>query len=261
MLDITASKKTIEVVLLHKDQLQRLESRGSGDVVIEDNVLAIMGPGLSIAVRGSGDVYVSTSETVQVDTLTLNSKGSGQLQVSFAEVRVSKFLVEYYASGDVAVFVNSDSDADNLSVVAEGSGDACLNWGAAMSVNQFVVQQTGAGDLSVGPRGSCQTAKVSMQGSGQLDVGGVQCDDVDVDLMGSGDVIVQAANSLAVEGYGDGDVKFAGQPPHAFTSTGYCRELVPPGKLQAPQNSSDQGEIRFGLKWRHDVDKSWERWR
>ncbi|KAE9013420.1 hypothetical protein PR001_g15412, partial [Phytophthora rubi] len=160
---------------------------------------------------------------VQMDTLTLSSKGSGRLQASFAELRVSKLQVQSYASGDVAVFVESDSETDNLSIVAEGPGDACLNWGAAMSVNQFMVQQVGAGDLSVGPRGSCHAAKLSMQGSGQLDVGGVKCDNVDVDLVGSGDVIVQAANSLAVDGYGTGDVKFAGQPPHAFTSSGYRR--------------------------------------
>ncbi|KAG6622854.1 uncharacterized protein IUM83_09235 [Phytophthora cinnamomi] len=227
-LDITASKKTIEVVLLQKDQLQRVESRGSGDVVVEGNLLATMGPGLSIAVLGTGNLYATTTETVLVDTLTLNSKGGGLLQASFAELRVSKLIVEYYGSGDVALFIDSDSDVDNLSVVAEGSGDACLNWAAAMSVNQFVVEQVGAGDLSVGPRGSCQAAKYSMRGSGQLDVGAVQCDSVDVDLMSSGDVIVQAANSLAVEGYGNGDVKFAGQPPHAFASTGYRQlKLMP----------------------------------
>ncbi|KAE8994681.1 hypothetical protein PF011_g16631 [Phytophthora fragariae] len=145
-LDVTASKKTIEVVLLQKDQLQRVESRGSGDVVVEDNVLATIGTSLSIAVLGSGDVYATTTETVQMDTLTLSSKGSGRLQASFAELRVSKLQVQSYASGDVAVFVESDSETDNLSIVAEGPGDACLNWGAAMSVNQFMVQQVGAGD-------------------------------------------------------------------------------------------------------------------
>ncbi|POM71905.1 Hypothetical protein PHPALM_11467 [Phytophthora palmivora] len=220
-LDITASRKTVEIVLLQKDQLQRLVNQGSGDVVVEDHVVVTMGPHLSIATLGSGNTFVTSTETVGVNTLTLNSKGSGLLQTSFSELRVSTLRVEYYSSGDLTVFVNSASDADTMAVIAEGSGDACLSWTSPMAINQFEVQQVGSGDVSVGPQGSCRLAKVSMLGSGELDVGGVQCDSVDVDLMSSGKVVVHATNALDVEAYGSGHVQFTGSAPHAIASTGY----------------------------------------
>ncbi|KAG2903358.1 hypothetical protein PC118_g11089 [Phytophthora cactorum] len=185
-----------------------------------------MGPSLAIATLGSGNLFAASTETVKVDALTLSSKGSGLLQTTFSELRVSKFRVQYYSSGDTAVFVESESDVDNLALIAEGSGDACLSWRAPMSVNSFEVEQVGAGDVSVGPQGFCQSAKLSMQGSGELNIGGVQCGTVDVDLMSSGKVVVQATNTLAVEAYGSGHVKYTGTAPHAITSTGYS-QLVP----------------------------------
>ncbi|KAL3657029.1 hypothetical protein V7S43_018077 [Phytophthora oleae] len=225
-LDITALKKTIEVVLLQKNQLQRVINQGSGDVVVEDNILSTMGPTLSIATLGSGDSFATSTETIRVDTVTLSSRGSGRLQTTFSEVRVSKFRAEYYSSGDMALFINSESDVDEFAVIAEGSGDACLSWDSPISVNQFQVEQIGSGDVSVGPRGACQSAKLSMQGPGELDVGGVQCDMVDVDLMSSGKVTVQATNYLDVEAYGNGQVKFTGATPHAIASRGN-RQLFP----------------------------------
>ncbi|GMF40293.1 unnamed protein product [Phytophthora fragariaefolia] len=191
-----------------------------------DHVLAASGPALAIAALGSGDVFVATTESIQVDALTLTSRGSGLLQAAFAEVRVSTMLLEHFASGDVAVLVDADSDVDNLSVVAEGSGDACLGFSASVAVNDFQAQQSGAGDVAVGPRGACQQAKLAMLGSGKMDVGGVRCDSVDVELMGSGDVIAQAADSLSLEGYSSGHVKFAGGPPTTFASTG-VKQLNP----------------------------------
>ncbi|GMF16403.1 unnamed protein product [Phytophthora lilii] len=225
-LDITASKKTVEVVLFQKDQLQRVVNQGSGDIVVEDNVLATMGPSLSIATLGSGDVFATTTETVKVDTLILSSKGSGLLQTSFADIRVSKLLVEYFASGDIALFTESEGNADSMAVVGEGSGDACLSWGAPMSINEFQVEKVGSGDVLAGPHGSCQAATLSMQGSGSLDVGGVLCDSVDVDLMSSGKVVVHATSSLAIEAYGSGDVKFIGKAPQTVDSKGY-KQLYP----------------------------------
>ncbi|ETO63695.1 hypothetical protein F444_18659 [Phytophthora nicotianae P1976] len=222
-LDITAPRKTVEVVLSQQNTLQRVTNQGSGDVVVEDNVLATMGPSLAIATVGSGDLFATSTQTVKVDALTLNSKGSGQLQTRFSELRVSKFRLEYFSSGDTTVFVESESDVDSLTLIAEGSGDACLSWTSPMSVNFLEVEQVGSGDVSVGPQGSCQSAKLSMQGSGELDLGGVQCGMVDVDLMSSGNVVVKATDALTVEAYGSGHVKFTGTAPHAITSTGYSQ--------------------------------------
>eukprot|EP00644_Phytophthora_capsici_P014319 jgi/Phyca11/78700/gw1.3.975.1 len=126
-LDITALKKTIEVVLLQKNQLQRVLNQGSGDVIVEDNILSTMGPTLSIATLGSGDTFATSTETIRVDSVTLSSRGSGRLQMMLSEVRVSKFRTEYYSSGDMTLFIDSESDVDEFAVVAEGSGDACLS--------------------------------------------------------------------------------------------------------------------------------------
>jgi hypothetical protein len=219
-LAITASRKTVEVVLPQQHQLQRVANHGSGDVVVEDSVLSTMGPCLSVAVLGSGDVFAETTEAVKVAALTLTSKGSGLLQASFSELRVSTLLVESYASGDITVFADAEGDAARVAVIAEGSGDTCLGWIAPISVNELEVEQVGSGDLSAGPRGSCHAAKLSVRGSGRLDVGGVQCGRVDVEVMGKGDVVVQATQSLAVEAYGSGHVEFSGRSPPSISSTG-----------------------------------------
>ncbi|KAF4144559.1 hypothetical protein GN958_ATG06253 [Phytophthora infestans] len=228
-LDVAAFRKTVEIVLLQKNTLQRVVHQGSGDVVVENNILSTMGPSLAIATLGSGDLFATSTETVKVDTLTLSSKGSGLLQTTFSELRVSKFLAEYYASGDTTVFVESESDVDSLAVIAEGSGDACFGWMASvsvgwrfnllMSVNLLEVQQVGSGDVSIGPEGSCQAAKLSTQGSGELDVGGVKCGTVDANLMSSGEVIVLPELPTLWQS----KRTFTGATPQSITSTGYSQ--------------------------------------
>lgn len=225
-LEISTTKKTIEVVLLQKHNVQRVVNEGSGDVTIMDQVVATMGPSLSIATVGSGDLFVASTGATRVDSLTLSSKGSGMVQAEFSEVHVSSIVAEYFSSGKIAVFSSADSSADSLMVAGEGSGSACLNWRSPFAITDLTVEQVGSGTVSIGPMGTCQQAKVSLESSGEIDIGGVQCDDVDVDLLGSGDVVLQAVNTLAGATYGSGDLKFRGRPPQSIQSSGY-KQLSP----------------------------------
>ncbi|RLN87787.1 hypothetical protein BBJ28_00008538 [Nothophytophthora sp. Chile5] len=221
VLQLSTIEGKLDVVLLRKAQVQRVINQGSGLVSVADDVLVNSGPSLALASIGSGDVFVTSTATLRVEELTLTTQGSGRLQVAVSTFHVHALTVKIYASGDATVFATSASSTDSLSLAIQGSGSACLDSKSSLESDTLTIDAIGSGDASVGPWGSCDRATLSIAGSGVIDVGGMKCDNVNVDLLGSGDVIVQATDTLSGDVYGSGQLEYNGGAPHSITNENY----------------------------------------
>ncbi|KAE9008516.1 hypothetical protein PR002_g15872 [Phytophthora rubi] len=226
VLEISATEEKLDVLLLRKQRVQRVINQGSGGVSIGDNVFATGGPSLTIGAVGSGDVTLSTSSPVTVDELTLSAQGSGHLQGSFSEFDVKTLRLAVTSSGGATVLAGSNGTADSLALTVQGSGSLCLSAGGLLETNRLKIKKIGSGDVSLGPRGSCQNAEVDVGGSGTIDVGGVECHSVNVDLLGSGNVVVQATDSLSGDVYGSGHLHYFGTAPRSIDNVNYMGLVV-----------------------------------
>lgn len=226
VLQISATEEKLDVVILRQERVQRVVNLGSGDVSIGDNVLITSGQSLVVGAAGSGDVYLTTSSPVTVNELTLSSEGSGRLQGLFSEFDVKTLSLKVTSSGGATIMTGSTGTTDSLAMAVQGSGSLCLGADASLEIKHLQIQKVGNGDVSLGPRGSCQDAEVSVGGSGTIDIGGVQCRNVNIDLLGSGNVVVQATDSLSGDVYGSGHLRYFGAAPHSIDNVNYMGLVV-----------------------------------
>lgn len=221
VLELSATSDKLNVVLLRKERVQRIVNQGSGKVTVNDYVLVTSGPSLTISSIDSGDMFLTASSPIVVDELSLSTQGSGKLQASFSEFDVKTVSVKVSSSADVTVLAASQGSADSLTLSVQGSGSLCLSAGSSIETNDLIIKKIGTGDVSIGPQGSCKTAKLTTTGSGTIDAGGIQCVDANVDLLGSGNVFVQATDSLSGDVYGSGELRYFGKAPHSIDNINY----------------------------------------
>ncbi|ETI34930.1 hypothetical protein F441_18522 [Phytophthora nicotianae CJ01A1] len=254
VLELSAKEGNLDVVLLRKERVHQVVNQGSGNVAVHDGVLVTSGPGLTVSALGSGDVSL-TASTITVDDLTLSSQGSGRLQASFSEVKVKTASVEVSSSADATVIVESSAATDSLAVSVQGSGSLCLTAGSSIDTNQLNIKKIGAGDVSLGPRGSCQDAKLTTTGPGTVDAGGIQCKNVNVDLLGNGNVVVQATGTLSGDVYGSGHLKYYGNAPKSIDNVNYMG-LVTASPVSSAYHPSGCTAKQFPLKPTDTVEAS-----
>ncbi|KAL4174985.1 hypothetical protein KRP22_006913 [Phytophthora ramorum] len=221
VLELLATKDDLDVVLLRKERVQRVVNQGSGDLTVHEDVLVSSGSSLTIAAVGSGDLYLKSFTSLTVDELSLESQGSGRLQASFSDFDVKSLSMKVISSGDVTALAAAKGTASLFTLSVEGSGALCLSSGSSLESDQLVIDKIGSGDISLGPRGSCQNAEISTKGSGTIDAGGIQCHNVNVDQLGSADIVVQATGSLSGDVYGRGHLKYYGAAPHSIDNVNY----------------------------------------
>jgi hypothetical protein len=77
-----------------------------------------------------------------------------------------------------------------------------------------------AGSGDIRVTGVADAAAVSLAGSGDVDLGRLSADRVEVSIAGSGDVAVRAADHLEVSIAGSGDVSYRGQPRVSVSRSG-----------------------------------------
>ncbi len=157
-------------------EIEHLQLTGSGKIyvkplVVEDLYVSVDGSGeiklfgvagrdLTMSVAGSGDIQAAKLELSRVKMVV---SGSGDLHVG--EMKVTKATVSVAGSGDISV--QKESEATELEVNVAGSGDVDLVLLAARKV------------------------EVNIVGSGVAQVNAL--DELDVSIMGSGEVMYIAA--------------------------------------------------------------------
>lgn len=139
-------------------------------------VFATMPEIRSVAIEGSGDVTAEGTLVAGKDSSP--STGAATPQTT------GKLSFSIDGSGTISVPVQSDE----LMVSIGGSGDVFL-------------------------KGSSRAFKGMINGSGNIVANELQTQQCGIEINGSGDASVNAANELRVEINGSGDVVYAGNPP------------------------------------------------
>jgi hypothetical protein len=170
-------------------QFSALELAGSNNVSVQ------VGTPQSVVVHADDNLVGKVRTTVRSGTLVIETTGSFSTR---APMRVSVVVPEL------------------TSVSLSGSGNVIVD---GVDSPSFTASLPGSGTLLVA--GRADHLEASLPGSGQMNLHGLRARAVQVELSGSGEIQVYAADSLDAEVSGSGSVMYAGNPPHvARTVTG-----------------------------------------
>ena len=133
---------------------------------------------------------------------SIAATGSGDISMAGGSLKGGSFDISTGGSGDISLAV----EADDVRLTVNGSGDMDIAVKAAV----LEVDSRGSGD--VGISGTAQRMGASISGSGDLEAAGLQVQDADVNVSGSGDAYVTVTGSLAGSVNGSGDLEYRGDP-------------------------------------------------
>ncbi|KAJ0406748.1 hypothetical protein P43SY_004573 [Pythium insidiosum] len=226
-----------EVIVHRVNSIQRVRVDGSGDVIVEKDVLVRDDPSLSMLVetKGSGDLYMLSQPSIRLASMSTLVSGSGDVNMFLdgGSVALDTLSILSTGSGDfIAAGAQPITVTRNMSTIAQGSGSVCIDspW---VDLTRITVFSGGSGDISIGRAGTCDAELCSVMGSGDIYVAPLQCIDAGVELYGSGDAMVQANRSISGHRLGSGNIKYVGEGPLEFmdkrtSSTGKIRPIAKP---------------------------------
>lgn len=177
--------------------------RVSGSVVTKDiNVSDFHSIGMSIGAKvfiTQGDFKVSAKGKSDLIDLIETDVRKGSWNIEF-----SKRVTNY--NGKLEIYI-SMPDVKGLSIA--GSGDF-IGKSDFNNLGNISFNISGSGSISFS--GSADMAKISIAGSGDVDVVDLKAKEVKVSIAGSGDANVNASENLKVSIAGSGDVNYKGSP-------------------------------------------------
>lgn len=110
-----------QISLAYPKALKNIALAGSGDVVVQENVLMDSNRSDSVVLTsaGSGDIFWTTSDPILLDSLVALVAGSGRVQVVAPSIATSEgLLLTVAGSGDLALLADSVTTDDLVSTVA-----------------------------------------------------------------------------------------------------------------------------------------------
>ena len=119
---------------------------------------------------------------------------------------------ELNGSGDV--FGKGQLPADELKLVVQGSGDISLE----VKARAISATVEGSGDIAL--KGTCEELDARVTGSGDVDAVGLSCSAAQAEVIGSGDISVNASERLNAAVIGSGDISYRGEPEVTQRVTG-----------------------------------------
>jgi hypothetical protein len=215
-------------VIVHKYALiQNVQATGSGNVVVDDGVLAATDTSgnLTLQASGAGDLFLPPQLRVHVNELQLFSSGEGHLRLVASDVVVQQISASMGGTGGIQFAALTLRAAENITILSKGSG--MVNWFFS-SVKTAVLQvvTSGSGDVKLGrelPSGEDDvvSCEYRLAGSGNVHAKGLLCTKAQATVVGSGMIYTSARYVLACEVRGSGEVSAAVLSPTAEVS-GQC---------------------------------------
>ncbi len=188
------------------EQMERLE------IKVENGALKInvMHDKKILWSRNMGKVNVEV-RMPQVTRLELYSSGS----IKAGELGAAKNLaVSVMGSGDIDL--NGVKALDELTLMVQGSGD--INCRSAIVSGRTAVSVMGSGDMKAS--GTTGSIDVLIQGSGDVDLTGMQAQSGKVSILGSGDAFVNCTSHLERLITGSGTIRNAASAGGTVESDG-----------------------------------------
>lgn len=134
--------------------------------------------------------------------------GSGDAQVQGVDAK--EFQAELTGSGDL----HFRGTASEFRLGITGSGDCELR---GLKSQNLEVRISGSGDVRLD--GTAEKLQILISGSGDVNAADLNAKVAVVHVMGSGDVVVRASDDLDAEVMGSGDISYIGTPAKIKTST------------------------------------------
>lgn len=161
--------------------------------------------------------FESTSDVASAIIFDPNGKGKLEIKLANRSVPMQNLpTVRVYSSYLTKVENSGDSTLRVLSVAPGAKFEARLIGNGNLYVRDIKVARadiklsTGKGTINVS--GSCQSANISLTGSGTIDAFGLQSADATCKLLGTGWIKCSAADNLNISGAGSGTVSYKGKP-------------------------------------------------
>ncbi|TMW61757.1 hypothetical protein Poli38472_010820 [Pythium oligandrum] len=209
---LTDAYMLTEISLVRSHAIHTVITHGSGDVVVEDQVLVsdpVVADKLELQKKGSGTLFVKTSTPVRVNQAVIKMEGRGDLFWSMSELVTTALNLSTSGAGDV-VIQTPRLLATTLSASTKGAGDVCVQ-ASDLVATTIIPSIFGAGDISIkSNRGRATHEQITLTGSGDVMLGEVLAEDVTVRAVGPGDVTVQATESISGTRIGGGSVHYVG---------------------------------------------------
>jgi len=199
--DIFISKGSSYSVTLTVDRniLDVLDIRVEGDELIVD-----IKPGYSI--------YRTTEFRLDIEMPALEKAsiaGSGEMRIldSFTGDRL---VLSIAGSGDMT----GSFEYEEIKATIAGSGNITMN----TMVEEMECRIVGSGDIEL--EGEADILTSAITGSGNIRAKDFECEDVELNIAGSGSAIVSVEDTLDVVITGSGSVYYYGRPYIHYTDTG-----------------------------------------
>lgn len=203
-----------QLFVVEKSALTSIKAISSGDIVIGENVLVTNNSVANVTLSsvGSGDIFLTSNESLSIGALEVFTAGSGDVQLELASVSVTHAItLNGVASGDIALLADK-VDAKTITTMVVGSADLFVQ-ANSVNVTKLDTFLGGSGSATLSKSGVCVNQTVTVAGSGKVKTGSIACENVDVSIFGSGDALVQAANKLSVTLVASGSVEYVNQSP------------------------------------------------
>ncbi|TYZ66042.1 hypothetical protein PybrP1_003055 [[Pythium] brassicae (nom. inval.)] len=250
----------------HPDEEVVVKQSGSGDLFVTSGDTLVRS--LSLALSGSGSLHFSAPNVVAVDKTSLSLAASGTLQMFANRLETGSAKLGVAGSGEVQLGTQALIAKEKVSASMAGSGKARV-FSSTIHTPQVKCSIAGSGDIRVGAQdvlaatslkssiagsgditiaartAQCDSHGISIAGSGDVDAGDVAVTGTKVSIIGSGDSIVQAVESIKYSKLGSGTIKHVGPAPRNVSGSGSTHALQ---QLYRHDTRSVSDRIAMGWK-------------
>ena len=175
---------------------------GSMDVILEKGT--------------EGTIRVTTDENIHEYVTIESNKGVLKIKIkNYVNIKSKKSihitvpftsLDNVSLDGSGSVLTNDQIKSDQFEAEIGGSGEMNLD----IDVNRVNAKVNGSASLKI--IGTATDLEIKVIGSGDFDGGSLIAQNVEANVIGSGNALVVAKSSIKARVYGSGDIKYLGNP-------------------------------------------------
>ncbi|CAK4134149.1 unnamed protein product [Aphanomyces euteiches] len=186
----------------------------SAETILTTGTL-VNAPNESVDVRSydSSKVFIESSDPIQLDTLTLETKDLGLIQLRSPIVNITGQLSLVSKDNGAIAIQSEDIVLDGLSSNAKDGGAVYVTANNLFQATHMFSKASDCGSINIYPRGQCQDSSIHASETGRVNVGSVACETVDARLKDAGDAIVQAVLSLKTKTSDGGSIQYFNSTP------------------------------------------------
>ena len=178
------------------------------------NVYLTQGSPASLKVEGSQEDLSILETDVEGETLEIEMKKNHHSSETIKIYVTLPSLQAVHISGSGDVMGQNTIAAGELDLKISGSGNIKMD----VKTTQLMSSASGSGDMELS--GSSNITKLSVSGSGTIKSYGLESQNADVSVSGSGDCMLTVKNNLYAHLTGSGNIFYKGKPGVNIEKTG-----------------------------------------